>query len=229
MTSTTTTASTASKKGSLWRVTQSALRDGVISTTRYRKDPKKKPERRSSPALKRQISGAKGGKATRDASAHRKAVLARANTHASTNGYSVLNSLERQRQQARFPPTSMPTPASASASPGIFTQHVSSVGPTSGPPSPYFPVQCAENEPWTHMQPLTYSNPNTPTEVQTSAFGYPSKAVLGNFELAAYPSYAYANGSGLESPMTPGMESFYSDDNSVGMGVERAMSEGVYT
>ncbi|KAK4504499.1 hypothetical protein PRZ48_005415 [Zasmidium cellare] len=56
------------KKGSLWRLTPEALRSGVISTTRYRKDPKRKPDtRRSTPALNRQTSGAKGGRATRDA------------------------------------------------------------------------------------------------------------------------------------------------------------------
>lgn len=41
---------------------------GVISTTRYRKDPKRKSDRRSTtPALNRQASGARGGRATRDA------------------------------------------------------------------------------------------------------------------------------------------------------------------
>lgn len=63
--------SSSSKKGSLWRLTDDALRDGVISTTRYRKDPKRKPERRAVPALNRQASGAKGGRATRDASRRR--------------------------------------------------------------------------------------------------------------------------------------------------------------
>lgn len=62
------------KKGSLWRLTPHALRDGVISTTRYRKDPKRKPERRSSPALKRQMSGAKGGQATRNATRRQQAL-----------------------------------------------------------------------------------------------------------------------------------------------------------
>ncbi|SMR41429.1 unnamed protein product [Zymoseptoria tritici ST99CH_1E4] len=56
------------KKGSLWRLTDDALKRGVISTTRYRKDPKRKIERRSAtPAPKRQESGRKGGRATRDA------------------------------------------------------------------------------------------------------------------------------------------------------------------
>ena len=55
------------KKGSLWRLTQKALTEGVISTTRYRKDPKRKPEHRGHPAPKRQLSGAKGGQATRAA------------------------------------------------------------------------------------------------------------------------------------------------------------------
>jgi hypothetical protein len=55
------------KKGSLWRLTPAALRDGVISTTRYRKETKHKTPRRAVPALKRQLSGAKGGQATRNA------------------------------------------------------------------------------------------------------------------------------------------------------------------
>lgn len=56
------------KKGSLWRLSDDAMmRGNVISTTRYRKDPKRKPERRGHPAPKRQISGARGGQATRAA------------------------------------------------------------------------------------------------------------------------------------------------------------------
>ncbi|TKA25460.1 hypothetical protein B0A50_06327 [Salinomyces thailandicus] len=68
------------KKGSLWRLTPSALNNGVISTTRYRKDPKRKPERRASPALKRQLSGAKGGQATRNAT-RRQQALREARSH----------------------------------------------------------------------------------------------------------------------------------------------------
>ncbi|KAK3676662.1 hypothetical protein LTR78_003437 [Recurvomyces mirabilis] len=86
------------KKGSLWRLTASALRDGVISTTRYRKDPKHKPLKRAVPALKRQLSGAKGGQATR-AAQRRQQQLREARS------YPNLNSRQRQGQQQdmRYP------------------------------------------------------------------------------------------------------------------------------
>lgn len=55
-----------SKKGFIWVLADSALEEGVKSTTRYRKqNPNKKGTRAENPALQRQISGAKGGKAAK--------------------------------------------------------------------------------------------------------------------------------------------------------------------
>ncbi|OCK83386.1 hypothetical protein K432DRAFT_274273, partial [Lepidopterella palustris CBS 459.81] len=54
------------KKGFMWRLTESAIREGVKSTTRYRsKMPNKRGCRSHNPAPQRQASGAKGGQAAR--------------------------------------------------------------------------------------------------------------------------------------------------------------------
>ncbi|KAF2812889.1 uncharacterized protein BDZ99DRAFT_381656 [Mytilinidion resinicola] len=56
------------KKGFMWRLTDSAIREGVKSTTRYRsKLPNKRGCRSQNPAPQRQASGAKGGQAARKA------------------------------------------------------------------------------------------------------------------------------------------------------------------
>ncbi|GAB7350815.1 hypothetical protein MBLNU459_g1351t1 [Dothideomycetes sp. NU459] len=62
-----------SKKGSHWRLTKEAIEHGIKSTTRYRKDNKRKSPHSSAPFFKRQVSGAKGGQATRRAAKHRRA------------------------------------------------------------------------------------------------------------------------------------------------------------
>ena len=59
-------ASHGAKKGSLWRLTDHAFRTGIISTTRYRREPKRRHDRKGAPAApNRQQSGAKGGQVTR--------------------------------------------------------------------------------------------------------------------------------------------------------------------
>ncbi|KAK8198695.1 hypothetical protein M8818_006562 [Zalaria obscura] len=64
------------KRGSMWRLTAQALRDGnVLSTTRYRKDPKRRSHRTGAPAPNRVMSGAKGGQATRRTASRRQATL----------------------------------------------------------------------------------------------------------------------------------------------------------
>lgn len=143
----------AAKKGSLWRLTPQALQEGVISTTRYRKESKRKSERRSSPALKRQISGAKGGQATRAAAHHRRLVQAR------------LNSMQRSARNQRTGPQMSPFPGSptsagscrpsASPSPAFFPvqpprmglPHNPTSAPSSHPPSPCF-IPSVDNEPF---------------------------------------------------------------------------------
>lgn len=97
----------------------------MISTTRYRKDPKRKSDRRSAtPALNRQASGAKGGRATRDATRMRQ------QQHRGGGGGGPLTSNRFRRSQRSH--TSHFSPYSNSPSPGM--------PPTSSPhaPSPYF-------------------------------------------------------------------------------------------
>ena len=63
------------RKGFMWRLTKSAIRDGVKSTTRYRsKQPNKRGHRTQRPQPQRQASGAKGGQAS-----HRSTKLRRSN------------------------------------------------------------------------------------------------------------------------------------------------------
>ncbi|WPH01674.1 Hypothetical protein R9X50_00452500 [Acrodontium crateriforme] len=94
------------KKGSLWRLTETALRDGVISTTRYRKDPKRKTDRRGTPAVKRQISGAKGGQATRNATRRQQQALHQARSYPSmSNQHYEQRPILRQYDSPYFSPT----------------------------------------------------------------------------------------------------------------------------
>lgn len=59
------------KKGFIWVLADSALQDGVKSTTRYRKqNANKKGSKTDHPAPQRQISGAKGGKAAKKSAAN---------------------------------------------------------------------------------------------------------------------------------------------------------------
>ena len=186
------------KKGSLWRLTRQALQDGVISTTRYRKDPKRKPERRSSPALKRQISGAKGGQATRAASAHKRAMQARALGTTNISGFERHRRALRQQEPVFLTPTSMPNSNRATASPqsGWIPHGLPSHLPhtTSLPASPYF-VQSVENDSFPMGPPQSMSNPHTPPEIHigysappkaspTTTFDSPSRGFLNEFELA---------------------------------------------
>ncbi|KAK4543348.1 hypothetical protein LTR36_005707 [Oleoguttula mirabilis] len=151
------------KKGSLWRLTPSALRDGVISTTRYRKDPKRKPERRSSPALKRQISGAKGGQATRNAT-RRQQALREARSFPSLSGRP-----RHLRHQRRHGPGFL--------SPMSYHSHQASpqphMLPHNPPASPYF-LDIEETVP------MPMSAPQTPPQVQLMYDAQP-KSALSDF------------------------------------------------
>lgn len=162
----------ASKKGSLWRLTEEALRDGVISTTRYRKDPKRKPERRAVPALNRQASGAKGGRATRDASRMRQQQQQQQQNYRGPVSTNVPTSSTRyMRRSDRYHPnfpsprqqqqqqgqngyaTSSPysTPQSPATHPGFVPSYATNcqfslVTPTSLPSSPYFSIYQPEDD-----------------------------------------------------------------------------------
>ena len=57
----------------MWRLSKEAISNGIVSTTRFRKDPKRKVQRSLTPAPKRVLSGAKGGQASRRAAHRRRA------------------------------------------------------------------------------------------------------------------------------------------------------------
>ncbi|KZM24921.1 uncharacterized protein EKO05_0002709 [Ascochyta rabiei] len=59
--------SDSASKGFMWRLTPSALREGVKSTTRYRSKANNKRSSRTQPQPQRQASGSKGGQAARRA------------------------------------------------------------------------------------------------------------------------------------------------------------------
>ncbi|KAJ9666287.1 hypothetical protein H2201_003475 [Coniosporium apollinis] len=99
------------KKGTSWRLTEDAIRNGVKSTTRYRsKIPNKRGGRSQHPAPQRQASGAKGGQAARKAAKFRRAVrLREANGAQVTDPYTM-------------PPTSAPPPTIPEAQPPSDTE-----------------------------------------------------------------------------------------------------------
>ena len=151
------------KKGSLWRLTPAALRDGVISTTRYRKDPKHKPMKRATPALKRQISGAKGGQATRNAQ-RRQQQLREARSHP--------NLSSRQRHNLRHP---QPYSPGVSSPLQFFGHHQAPQHPfMPTPPSPYFVD--VDND----LSPMPRSAPLTPPRVHMMYDTQP-KPMLSDF------------------------------------------------
>ncbi|KXS95762.1 hypothetical protein AC578_1723 [Pseudocercospora eumusae] len=133
------------KKGSLWRLTDEALREGVISTTRYRKDPKRRPERRAVPALNRQVSGAKGGRATRDASRLRQQQQQQQQAQQQRyHGLPLLHHRSRRSDRHRHGPAYSPygvrsAPHSPVGQPH-FIPPMSTPQPPSHPPSPYFNI-----------------------------------------------------------------------------------------
>lgn len=188
------------KKGSLWRLTPHALRDGVISTTRYRKDPKRKPERRSSPALKRQMSGAKGGQATRNATRRQQALREAQSFHTLP---SKLRLVHRQRRQESEYIGGLPYQASSSY---IHQQPLESA-------SPYF-LDLDENV----TAPM--SNPNTPAQVQLMFESQP-KIGLSNLNLG---SIDFANGGLIGSH-----DSFSPDTPSLATEASYISEEAVHT
>ena len=156
------------KKGSLWRLTPQALRDGVISTTRYRKDPKRKSERRGLPALKRQISGAKGGQATRNAT-RRQQALQQARSHPNVSAFPT----HRRQHKRQGPPFFTPTPVHSmppSPQPGMMMPKP--------PSSPYF-IDYEQGV----GRPATLSAPQTPPDLHMM-YGAPAKSALNDFEFS---------------------------------------------
>jgi len=184
------------KKGSLWRLTPLALRDGVISTTRYRKDPKRKPERRSFPALKRQISGAKGGQATRNATRRQQALR-------EVRSFPKLSSRSRQlhRQRRQDPEHMGDQPYHVTNS---YIQQAAFEST-----SPYF-LDMDEN------MPTPMSNPSTPAQVQLMFEAQPKVALSNlNFGPIDFTNGALIGIHDSFSPDTPSLAteaSYMSED-----------------
>lgn len=199
------------KKGSLWRLTPQAIRDGVISTTRYRRDPKRKPERRGLPALKRQISGAKGGAATRAAS-HAKRLR-----EAHARSMRMMPLADRHAGYCNGPEANYLSPA-----PMRPAQHSPRAQLSS--PSPYF-INSMDASPVVGRPP--FSDPHTPPQLHLG-HDAPEKGILNEFELQHID---YSNG-GLfgnvddNHPYTPSLiteASFFTDEGSRGPTSEPAM------
>ena len=105
------------KKGYIWVLEESALVEGVKSTTRYRKhNPNRKGGRGETPAPLRQRSGAKGGKAARkSAKMRRSSRMGGPNTFrlgedppAGFNSTSMIESHARRIVDMSFSSDSMP-------------------------------------------------------------------------------------------------------------------------
>nr|OQO24071.1 hypothetical protein B0A51_09624 [Rachicladosporium sp. CCFEE 5018] len=188
---------TAPKRGSLWRLTAHALAEGVISTTRYRKNPKRKPERRSIPAPKRQQSGAKGGQATREASARRRAMQARLQNRVLRGVTSMPSSsrpspgpgMDFGMRQSPMPyyllqhPLAPPAPP-APPPPHLHQQHLHLQTTMQDPfhystPTPTYPPQ-------TNLTPMLATPPQLPVSLPHSFSTHqqqPSKGLFEEFEL----------------------------------------------
>lgn len=138
----------------------------MISTTRYRKDPKRKPERRGTPALNRQASGARGGRATRDATRFRHQQRRAWNSLQSGDGH---RRIEQSRHGAPYSPYSY---NSAETSPHA------GFAPATPATSPAYP----HDLPHVHTQPLF--NPQTPPDHQAFPSTSPSGLYLSYGETA---------------------------------------------
>lgn len=105
------------KKGYIWVLEESALVEGVKSTTRYRKhNPNKKVGKSETPAPQRQRSGAKGGKAARKAAKMRRSsrmdepnpFRLEEDTPEAFNSTSIIDSHTRRIVDTSFSSDSMP-------------------------------------------------------------------------------------------------------------------------
>ncbi|EMC99522.1 hypothetical protein BAUCODRAFT_339570 [Baudoinia panamericana UAMH 10762] len=180
-----------SKKGSLWRLTSHAVENGVISTTRYRLPSKLKSIRRGAPAIKRQISGAKGGQATRNTLRHQRA-LREARSFPSMHR-------QHQRQQCERPPSRLcgaemwAPPRFQQALPHVqpgITAAPLFAPPPPPPSSPYFTIyddypmsQSAPQTPPTQM-PMLYPDHtlHKPSALPDFTFGHIGGGIIGDHD-----------------------------------------------
>ena len=93
----------------MWVLQEQAIRDGVTSTTRYRKTgPTKKMARSEAPALQRQASGRKGGQAAKRGK-HAKAKRERAAAAAAAAAAAVAVAVTAGESTCASPSSSTPT------------------------------------------------------------------------------------------------------------------------
>ncbi|OBW64305.1 MAG: Carboxylic ester hydrolase [Aureobasidium pullulans] len=93
------------KKTSYWRLTQHAVEHGISSTTRYRKDSKRKTQRNPNPAPIRVQAGAKGGQATRRSVRRQQLAASPLNGLSPSSDMARQRNLRRPHQLRQFPIT----------------------------------------------------------------------------------------------------------------------------
>ncbi|KAI4715560.1 hypothetical protein E4T48_08241 [Aureobasidium sp. EXF-10727] len=91
------------KKTSYWRLTKHAVEHGISSTTRYRKDSKRKTQRNPNPAPIRVQAGAKGGQATRRSVRRQQMAASPLSNHSSSSEAARQRSLRRPHQLRQHP------------------------------------------------------------------------------------------------------------------------------
>jgi len=99
------------KKTSYWRLTKHAVEHGISSTTRYRKDSKRKTQRNPNPAPIRVQAGAKGGQATRRSVRRQQMAASSLNSHTSSPDTPHQRNFRRRHQlcQHAVPHTDAPS------------------------------------------------------------------------------------------------------------------------
>lgn len=97
-------------------MTDDALTRGVISTTRYRKETKRKHEHRiGGPAPKRQNAGSKGGQATRDSSRRNRQIYQRSKFNQATSAPAQRNPHQYYHDNRLATPLALASTASSPA------------------------------------------------------------------------------------------------------------------
>ncbi|CAD0085172.1 unnamed protein product [Aureobasidium vineae] len=97
------------KKTSYWRLTKHAVEHGISSTTRYRKDSKRKTQRNPNPAPIRVQAGAKGGQATRRSVRRQQMAASPLSNHSSSFEAARQRNLRRPHQLRQHPITQVDT------------------------------------------------------------------------------------------------------------------------
>ncbi|KAJ4343936.1 hypothetical protein N0V95_006511 [Ascochyta clinopodiicola] len=212
--------SDSSSKGFMWRLTPSALREGVKSTTRYRSKANNKRSTRTQPQPQRQASGSKGGHAARRAANLRRSQRTRDQNPRSDPYASSWEGDSVYGYDASF--------AARADSPYPLTNDG-----TNDDPSPFAPYLRTQ-EPFRPMLGLAHHLHSPPRSHTATPLGYPPAPMtpLGgdaNYPLEQAPSELLFSTSPTPSgdgPVTPQQpHGVWAED--VGMGVD-IFDERVY-